>query len=31
MADLVVVVCTRWRIEEDIRAAKSLTDSTTAR
>ena len=24
-ADLVAVVCTRWRIEEDIRAAKSLT------
>jgi SRSO17 transposase len=25
LADLVAVVCTRWRIEEDIRAAKSLT------
>jgi SRSO17 transposase len=25
LADLVAVACTRWRIEEDIRAAKSLT------
>jgi hypothetical protein len=25
LSDLVAVVCTRWRIEEDIRAAKSLT------
>ena len=25
LPDLVAVVCTRWRIEEDIRAAKSLT------
>jgi SRSO17 transposase len=25
LADLVAVVCTRWRIEEDMRTAKSLT------
>jgi SRSO17 transposase len=25
LADLVAVVCTRWRIEENIRAARSLT------
>ena len=25
LAELVIVVCTRWRIEEDIRTAKSLT------
>lgn len=25
LADLVTVICTRWRIEDDIRAAKSLT------
>lgn len=31
LADLVSVVCTRWRIEEDFRAAKSLTGADGGR